>query len=235
MALEPGQRYTTAAGLAQEVERLLADEPVLAYAEPWRGRATRWARRHQTAIGAAAAVLLSAVAALAISTWLIWREQQRTAEQKRDAERGSARAEANFDVARGLAQNLLQTAEKRLSAVPQTEAIRRDMTDIALNSFQRFLRERPDDPELREWTARLYRYSANVHGGLNDIALADPAYRKAIQILDALVDQNSTQPSYKDLLAETLRDQSQLLEKVGKYADAAEVLSRSSGIAGLPR
>jgi serine/threonine-protein kinase len=230
-AAEPEQRYATAADLAQDVERWLADEPVEAYREPWTARLTRWARRHQTALGAAAAVLLSAVAALGLSTGLIWREQQRTAAQKEHAERGWARAEENFDVARGLAQNLLETAEKRLSAVPQTEIIRKDMTDTALVTFEGFLRQRPADRELQEWTARLYHYSANVHRGLNDVPGADPAYRKAIELLESLVAQNSENPFYRDRLAETLRDQSQLLEKVGKYSDAAEVLGRAVAIA----
>ena len=59
------ERYTTAAELAQEVQRYLADEPVQAYAEPWTSRVLRWARRHKTAVSAAAALLLTATTALA--------------------------------------------------------------------------------------------------------------------------------------------------------------------------
>ena len=39
-----GERYATAAELAQEVQRYLADEPVQAFAEPWTTRVLRWAR-----------------------------------------------------------------------------------------------------------------------------------------------------------------------------------------------
>ena len=44
LAKVPAERYDSAAELAREVQRYLADEPVLAYAEPWPRRATRWAR-----------------------------------------------------------------------------------------------------------------------------------------------------------------------------------------------
>ena len=52
---EKADRYQSAAELAQEVRRYLADEPVEAYAEPWTRRAARWARRNRTKVAAAAA------------------------------------------------------------------------------------------------------------------------------------------------------------------------------------
>jgi serine/threonine-protein kinase len=231
MAREPQKRYATAADLAQDVERWLADEPVKAYSEPLTVRLTRWARRHQTGLRATAAVLILAVVVLAVSTWLIWREQKQTTAQKQDAERGWARAEENANVARGLAVTLNDAAEKRLSGIPQAETFRRDMTDMALDTFRQFLRQRPDDPQLQEQTARLYRYSANVHGSLNDIAGAEQSFREAIRLLDALVVQVPEEPSYSDQLAETLRDQSQLLAKVGRLSDGAAALDRSVAIA----
>jgi serine/threonine-protein kinase len=231
MAMEPGDRYATAADLAQEVERWLADEPVEAYAEPWTARLGRWARRHQTALRAAVAVLVFGVAFLAVSTWLIWQEKQRTAAQKEDAERARARAEDNANVARALALTMNETAEKRLSGIPQTEAVRMAMTDMALETFRQFLRQRRDDPALREQTARLYRYSANVHRNVNELAGADQSYREAIQLLDRLVAESPEEPLYRDRLAETLLDQSQVLERVGNLSGAAEVLGRAITIA----
>ena len=54
------------------MERWTADEPVMAYREPFARRARRWARRHRTAvIGAAAALVASVVglsAVLAVQT-----------------------------------------------------------------------------------------------------------------------------------------------------------------------
>ena len=44
------ERYATAAELAQEVQRNLADEPVAAFDEPWSQRVLRWARKHKTLV-----------------------------------------------------------------------------------------------------------------------------------------------------------------------------------------
>lgn len=48
MAINPGERYATALGLAEELERWLGDEPVQAYPEQRRDRAARWLRKHRT-------------------------------------------------------------------------------------------------------------------------------------------------------------------------------------------
>ena len=48
MALQPGDRYDSAAALAGDVEHWLADEPVSAWREPWGVRARRWVGRHRT-------------------------------------------------------------------------------------------------------------------------------------------------------------------------------------------
>jgi serine/threonine protein kinase len=58
MRLDPKDRYGTAKELAADVERWLADEPVIAWREPFGVRARRWLRRHRTLVSAAAAVLL---------------------------------------------------------------------------------------------------------------------------------------------------------------------------------
>jgi serine/threonine-protein kinase len=231
MARRPAARYGSAEELAADVRRWRADEPVWAYPDPWISRAARWARRHRTPVVGASVLLLTAVVGLAVGTGLIWREQRRTAEQKLHAEREWDRAEGNLNLVRGLALNLIDTAEKRLPAVRQVELIRKDMTDTALRTFQQLLRQRPDDAELREQTARLHRYSAKVRFNLNENDDAGQSYRESIRILEALIAEGPGERSYRDQLAEALRDYSQVLTRAGKHRDAAAVLRRSADLA----
>jgi serine/threonine protein kinase/tetratricopeptide (TPR) repeat protein len=65
MAPRPADRYASPRGLAGDLERWLADEPVRAYAEPLPARARRWMRRHRTLVTSAAAVLVFGLAGLA--------------------------------------------------------------------------------------------------------------------------------------------------------------------------
>jgi serine/threonine-protein kinase len=59
MAREQSERYASAAEMAQEVQRYLADEPVLACPEGWTRRLARWMRRNRSWTLAVAAALIT--------------------------------------------------------------------------------------------------------------------------------------------------------------------------------
>jgi eukaryotic-like serine/threonine-protein kinase len=64
MARLPADRYPSARALADDVEHWLADEPTAAFREPLAVRLGRWGRRHRPLVAGAAALLVTAVAAL---------------------------------------------------------------------------------------------------------------------------------------------------------------------------
>ena len=64
MAKQPEDRYGSPKALADDVERWMADEPVVSYREPASARLARWARRHKPIVAGAAALLVTALAAL---------------------------------------------------------------------------------------------------------------------------------------------------------------------------
>jgi eukaryotic-like serine/threonine-protein kinase len=82
MATRREDRYGSARALAAEIERWLADDPVSAHRDSLPTRLTRWGRRHRTIAVAIGALLVTAVAALTISTALISREQAATERQR---------------------------------------------------------------------------------------------------------------------------------------------------------
>src|SRR5437899_11663905 len=75
MARGPENRDATALKLAADIEHWLADEPVAAYAEPWRTRARRWFKRYRTPVTAVVATLLATLL-LSGAGWL-WLAQDR--------------------------------------------------------------------------------------------------------------------------------------------------------------
>ncbi len=64
MAHKSKDRYASPRGLAEDLERWLAEEPVLAWREPWSRRARRWARRNRTMVTAAVVALVAGVVGL---------------------------------------------------------------------------------------------------------------------------------------------------------------------------
>lgn len=72
MAARAEDRHATARALAGDIERWAADEPTLAWREPFSIRARRWMRRNRTLVTAASVALIAALfgtmAVLAVQT-----------------------------------------------------------------------------------------------------------------------------------------------------------------------
>ncbi len=111
MRSEPEQRYQTAAELAADVERYLADEPVSAFREGLVTRAARVARRHRTAVASTALALLFVAIGLTAATWTRQRSllQLRTDAQ---ADLAIAVAEMRSDRYESAAKILAQAAQR---------------------------------------------------------------------------------------------------------------------------
>jgi eukaryotic-like serine/threonine-protein kinase len=92
MALQPGERYESAAALAGDVEHWLADEPVSAWLEPWGVRARRWLGRHRTLVKGAATFVVMALAALAVGLVVLAAVNQRERDLRKLADTNAAEA-----------------------------------------------------------------------------------------------------------------------------------------------
>ncbi|MCU0866976.1 MAG: serine/threonine-protein kinase [Planctomycetes bacterium] len=139
------QRYPSALAMAEDLERWLAHEPVLA-APPGRGyRLRKLLRRHRVAFGAATAVLLTLVTGLVVSL--------RATAEARAAQARESQALADMRTFYGLARdavgNLVDVADDQLLDVPQAEPTRRRMLADAIGFFEALRDKQPSDPTLR--------------------------------------------------------------------------------------
>jgi serine/threonine protein kinase len=117
MAKAPEERYQTAAALAEDLQRFLADEPVLARRPTLVQRAEKWCRRHRPLVWAAGVVVVLTGVGMGLGSWLLWQEQQRTQAalrqslaNERQTEQERIRAERNL----GLALDLLDETYDRV-------------------------------------------------------------------------------------------------------------------------
>ena len=207
MALRPADRYPTAAALADDLERWLADEPVSAFAEPWTARFARWARRHRTAVAVAFALLMTASTALGIGTVLINKEKMR-------AERNHQRARSAVE------QMLTLVGEVELADVPQMESIRHDLLDRALGFYREFLAERGTDSSSRPETGRALARLGDINELLGQYVEAEKDYREAIGLL---VSSNS-EVETRRALARTRTNLGILLKKSNRFVESEAVL-----------
>ncbi|MGP0069382.1 MAG: protein kinase domain-containing protein [Isosphaeraceae bacterium] len=167
---EKSERYATAADLAQEVRRWLADEPVRAYAEPWSERVARWARRHRTAVAAAAALIATATIALGVSTLLVSRERNE--------------AEAQGQQARQAVHLLTRVAD--IGFDEQLDPLQEEFLKNALAYYEQFTGRVSRDPAVRLEHGRAYQQMGDILRKLGRLPESETRYRQAVEMLEPL-------------------------------------------------
>jgi WD40 repeat protein/serine/threonine protein kinase len=144
MALRPQDRYSSAAELATEIERWLADEPVLAFRESAAARLARWGRQHKPIVAGAAVMLVSTVFGLSLTVLLLNHEKHETEIQRRlaEQERGLAMAKSAEAIEKA-------EALRRRDAISLVNLAYREYLDDNVALADNLLARCPDD--LREW------------------------------------------------------------------------------------
>ncbi|HWE36980.1 MAG TPA: serine/threonine-protein kinase [Isosphaeraceae bacterium] len=211
LAKKPADRYATATELADEVRRWLADEPVLAYPEPFARRAWRWAKRHRTAVAAAGALAASAVVALGVGNVLIARERDEARLQRQQAR------QAVDDMYTGVAEQWLEDRH---------DPLQRQFLEKALHYYENFTRQDAREPQVRLERGRAFLRLADIRRKLGQNVEARQSYARAVEVLGALA---ADRPGLRDARHHLARAQGRLavhLVGLGDYADAEGLLAQ---------
>jgi serine/threonine-protein kinase len=230
MARKPEDRYSSARDLATDLEHWLADEPVAAHREPAATRLTRWGRRHRPLVAGAAALLLTAVVALASGLVLLGQVGARTEQQRRRAEENFAEAQrqrdlarANFQMARGAGDDYFsQVSESTLlkSPLPGLQPLRKQLLESALKYYQEFVRQGGDDPDLQAELAQAYFRVGSITEEIGPKADALSTYQRARDLYQALAQGNPHNASFRGELARTYRGIGRVEGSTGRMAEA---------------
>jgi serine/threonine protein kinase/tetratricopeptide (TPR) repeat protein len=219
------RRYETANGLARDIQRYLADEPVEARPASAGYRFRKFVRRNRGRVAAAAVMLLALVGGVIGTTWQAVRAKQAEAEARavRDAaEAARALAERNFQKARSAVEDYLQKVADNpdLKHNPQSHDLRKQLLAAALPFFEEFVREKSDDPAVRFDQGKAYSRLAKVRGEMGEHAAALRDYATARDIHAKLAADFPDVPDYRRHLAECHNNLGHLLRDLGRRAEA---------------
>jgi eukaryotic-like serine/threonine-protein kinase len=138
MAHTPADRYATPKSLAEDLERWMADEPVIAFAEPVVSRARRWARRHPRLVTGWTASIVAAAVGLTAITVVVSSSNRRLADANRTVRGNLERiAEQN----RELERSGREVTQARSAAVQERDQAR-EVTAFLVSTF------RKPDPDM---------------------------------------------------------------------------------------
>jgi serine/threonine protein kinase/tetratricopeptide (TPR) repeat protein len=193
------RRYETANGLAMDVQRYLADEPVAACPPSPAYRVWKFWRRHRVAITTAAVVAVALVAGSAVSAWQALRAT-RAEEQARRQRDAATKAASQEKLANALLADLLR------AAAPEEIAKNKRVTagELFHQAVQKFV-QHPQFNEDPEVEANLRLTIGNTYYKLGTLPEAESYLRQAVELrADALGSEHPDTLAAAESLADLL-------------------------------
>jgi tetratricopeptide (TPR) repeat protein len=138
LAVNASARYASAADLAREVERYLADEPVHAYREPFSARIVRSLRRRPAVVAGLAVALVLGLLAVLGGWWLAHGFNQQLAQTNEQLQRQNddlRRAEQQIRARERNAQSAVRAL--LLEVGTSTELMRHDLEPVRRNLLEK--------------------------------------------------------------------------------------------------
>ncbi len=143
LAKTPAERYATAQELAEDLSRLLKDQPIRARRATAAQRVRKWARRHPSVFWAAVILCMLTAAGSLLSATMIHAAYER--ERKHAQE-----AKEDFELAREAVDGMFKLCEDELAGKPFLDGLRqRFLQDYFLVYYQKLIEKRHDDPETQ--------------------------------------------------------------------------------------
>ena len=202
------RRYESAAELARDVQRYLADEPVEACPPSAWYRLRKYARRRKGLLTTAA--LLAATMLVATAVSIGFAIQANAEKDKAVAAQGLADkrlAQSRLDFERAL--KALDTVVEEVSSaefaqIPGVEKTRSEVLQRMLRLYEAIAEEHDDDPYARQQQALAYARISGILNLTGQPEEAEKAIKQGISILEELREANPDDKDHKVRLSELL-------------------------------
>ncbi len=174
---DPQNRYASAEQLAQDIQRHLDGQPVLARRQTLRYRSSKFIARNKLGVAAAALMVVLLIGGLAATLW-----------EARIAGIERRRSEAQLAETRQLAKSLLFEVHDAIRDLPGSTKARSFIIQQALQYLDRTAAQSPGNAALQLELAEGYKRLGDVQGRkgdahLGEYASAETSYRKALALL----------------------------------------------------
>jgi serine/threonine protein kinase/tetratricopeptide (TPR) repeat protein len=224
------RRYETANAFAQDVQRYLADEPVLACPPSSAYRFRKLVRRNKRAVTVAAVILALVLAGTAVSTWQAIRAtlaERDTRDALAQVTAEQAKAQEALDEAREALDTLTDDVVQTMFArQPQLDAPEKEFLRKVLKHHEAVARQEAETPKGRFIRAKGQYQVAYLRDRLGQQREALTGYQQAAALLQQLADQFPDEAVYRHKLARAQNNLGVLLAKLGEQADAEAAFRR---------
>jgi serine/threonine protein kinase/predicted negative regulator of RcsB-dependent stress response len=234
MAHKPEDRYRSAAELAEDLERWLADEPVSAWREPVALRAQRWVRKRQTAVISTVATLAVGLIAVAVLLGVSSRANQRLKVANHDLSEAVLLAQEHNKLALDTLNYVIVEVQRRLDGVPGTTELRHGLLDEVVEKLKHVSNKYQSQGaidhgsfmalcDLGDLLLNLGSSEKRADGELKNgssVMMAASTYDRALSIAKELAAQHPDEVQARRDLANAWQRQGDVCLRIGKTSDA---------------
>jgi serine/threonine protein kinase len=218
-----GRRYETANGLALDVQRFLADEPVLARPPSSTYRFRKMVRRNRSAVTLATCVLVLVLVGAAVSTWQAIRAtiaERETSEALTQVTTEQAKTNDALTAARGTLDSLHdEVVETMFARQPELEEPEKEFLRKMLKHYEAVAPQLANTAEAKFLRAKGQFKVAHLLELLGDQPAGIAGYQGAATLLKQLADESPEETAYRDKLARANANLGVLLAEAGKDAE----------------
>lgn len=177
------RRYSSAAEMAADIRRYLADEPIVARPPSAMYQIRKFAKRNKGLVSGIAGAFVVMIIASVVSTVLaVQATRARSAEATQ-----RERAEQNLSAAIGAVDKYLtsvsESAELKAAGL---QPLRRKLLGTAKDFYADFVSQRTDDPRILREYATAYQRIGLIDQDLGKIDEAEASMRKGLELCDQL-------------------------------------------------
>jgi len=219
IAYEPHRRYQSPAALAEDLQRYLDGEPVLAVPESRGYRFRKFVRRHRVLVGAAAAVVLGiAVGAMGLGIGLV-RALDAEAVAREEAERANREARTASTVADFMVE-VFDVNDPEISSGEEVTA--RALLDAGVIRIEEDLQ---DEPEVR---SELLETMGRAYASLDLYTEAESTISESLELRDELYGpEHPERLQSANLLAQLYELEGRFEEAEALYREVLEIRQRT--------
>jgi serine/threonine protein kinase/tetratricopeptide (TPR) repeat protein len=208
---EPGKRYTSAAALADDLDRFLEHRPIKARRPTAYAQVSKWVRRHPSIVIATLATLLITSVVLTLAIVLIAGEQvatqaalKRARDEEESAKRYAATAQIESEradhrlvvVLQGLQSLLLRLGDKTLPDIPEFRELRRSVEEHARRTIEEFIVASSRDPKLLNESIVASIHLAELYFQSGRLEECSKVFAHAIALCERLMAMDPSNPGY---------------------------------------
>ena len=248
------RRYETANELAQDIQRHLADEPVVAGPPSAVYLLRKFIRRNRPLVTSVAVVFVVLMIGIVVST--IFAVGQARARKEADtardiaealrkketaarieavtarnqAQQAEKHAEANFQRAQEAINEMTEAARDLFVNRSQTVQVQRKLLQRAQVFYEGFLEDNRNNPAFRLDIGHSYRCLGDTHQALGQSEQAVSAYEQSILVLEELAADFENEAEYKRQIAISNNYMGVALCSLGRFEEALAVYERAAGL-----